>query len=376
MATNEVPKNEKIRKPTPKKEFSLNDFKKKIGAEDVPDKPMRWIHISDALKTAVGNSSLPVGYTSLLRGYTNSGKSTGLELAIVSAQKMGILPIIIDTENNLGIERLKKMGFDMESGFYIMIDNEYLLENFGKKHDKNRKQAAIEDMAECIHYFLDLQDNGELDCELLFAIDSIGTLDSIKTVNALEKDTSNNNQWNAGALASCMKYLLNTRIPNSRKINKKYTNTFIAVQKIWFDAQSGAGVVKHSGGEAVYSASRYILHYGGIQSHGTSKVLATSKGREVAFGIKVKVSVAKNHIDGELGGISLMGEIISTPHGFIGTEKEDIEKYKKEHIQNFRDVLGNDINIEDIETKYEKIREDGKIDFDFNSFNDVNEEFK
>ena len=367
----EVPANNPVvRKPTAKKEFSLNDFKKKVGGEDVPDKPMRWIKISDALKKAVGNSSLPLGYVSLLRGYTNTGKSTALECAIVNAQKMGVLPIIIDTENNLGIKRLVNMGFDMENDFYIMIDNEYLLENFGKKHDKNRKQAAIEDMAECIHYFIDLQENGELPYDILFAVDSIGTLDCIKSVNAQEKDSGNNNMWNAGALASSMKYLLNTRIPNSRKINKQYTNTFIAVQKIWFDSMQGAGCIRHSGGDAVYSASRYILHYGGTQSHGTSRVIGVCKSREVVLGIKVKIYIAKNHIDGELGGISLNGEIISTPHGFIGVDKEDIDRYKKEHIQYFRDVLGGDVDENEIETKFVEIKDSEKIDFNSNFENE------
>lgn len=374
MAKNsdEIISNDKVRKPTAKKSFSLEDFKKKVGAEDVPDKPKKWIFVSDALKEAVGNDSVPAGYVTLYRGYTNSGKSTALELTIVSAQKMGILPIIIDTENNLGIERLKKMGFDMENNFYIMIDNEYLLENFGKKHDKNRRQAAIEDMAECIHYFLDLQENGELPYDLLFAIDSIGTLDCVKTINAMEKDTSNNNQWNAGAMSLTMKYLCNTRIPNSRKINKQYTNTLVAVQKVWYDAQSGGqGTLRHFGGEALYSSARYIIGFGGTKSHGTSKVMAVYKLRQICFGVKSRASIVKNHIDGDLGGISLDGEVISTPHGFIGTSKADIEKYKKEHIQFFRNALGGEIDINDIETKYESIKDDDdKIDFNLDFDNE------
>ena len=364
----------KTKKAIGKKEFSLADFKKKVGAEDIPDKPMKRIFVSDALQESVGSSSIPAGHVVLYRGYTNVGKSTALELTIVNAQKMGILPIIIDTENNMGLKRLEKMGFDLENDFYIFIDNEYLLENFGKKHDKNRKQAAIEDMAECIHYFLDLQDNGELPYDLLFAVDSIGTLDCIKTVNALEKDTSTNNQWNAGALSISMKHLLNTRIPNSRKINKPYTNTFAAVQRVWFDSQSGMGTIRQSGGDAIYSASRYILHFGGVQSHGTSKVVAVSKGREVVFGIKVKVNVAKNHIDGDLGGISLNGEIISTPHGYIEANKDAIEKYKKEHIQFFRDALGGDVDCEDISTKVVTIKEDEKDSFDVDSFTPKDQE--
>jgi hypothetical protein len=362
---NIIPNNDKARKPTPKKEFSLSDFKKKTGSNDVPFKPFEWIRCSDAIAKAIGLPGIAKGYVNLCRGFSNTGKSTMLCESVVSAQKMGILPIIIDTENNLGRKRLELMGFDFDNDFFIMIDNEFLLEQFGKKQNKNRSEAAIEDLAKCMHYFLDLQENGELPFDLLFAVDSIGTLDCIKTIDAAEKDSNNNNMWNAGAMASAFKSLMNFRIPNSKKVDKQYTNTFVGVQKVWYDsAVGGQGVLRHSGGEALFSASRLIIHFGGNKTHGTSRVVATSKGKELTFGIKVAASVAKNHLDDIMGGIAFNDQdIISTPHGFIGAEKEDVENYKKEHLKYFRDVLGGDIDIEDIETKYIKIKNDEKIDF-------------
>jgi len=378
MATNEVPKNEKIRKPTPKKEFSLNDFKKKIGGEDIPFKPFEWIKLSKAYKEVSGYDGIAKGYINLASGWSNSGKSTVLCESIVSAQKSGILPIIIDTENNLGEKRLKLMGFDFDNDFYIKIDNEFMLENFGKKHNKNRKQAAIEDMAECIHYFLDLQENGDLPFELLFAIDSIGVLDCIKSIDAAEKDGSNNNMWNAGAYASAFKGLINFRIPNSKKINKQYTNTLVAAQKVWFDSMvGGQGTLRHSGGESFYSAARLICRFGGQKTHGTSKISCVARGIEVSFGVKSELNIVKSHIDSELGGISFKGnDIISTPHGFIGATKEDIDNYKKEHIQFFRSLLGGDINLNEIDIKESKIKDDEKASFDFNSFDNENSDFK
>lgn len=348
-----VPTN-KQRKPTAKKSFSLKDFKKNIGGEDVPDKPLKWISCSPALQKATGLPGFPMGYVSLARGFSNTGKSTAVCEAIVSAQQNGILPIIIDTENNLGYERLKMMGFDWD-GDYIMVDNEFLLEQFGKKKDKDRSEAAIEDMADAIKYFLTAQANGELPFDLLFAIDSLGTLDCIKTINAHEKDSSDNNMWNAGAFEKSFKYLLNNTIPNSRKENKEYTNTMVGVQKIWID-NMGAGVVKHKGGETFYYGSRLIFHFGGIAAHSTSVVKADCKKRSVAYGIDTKVNVAKNQIDGDLGGISLEGKIMSMPHGFIF--KEDLDKYKKNHIGYFRNILGDEsISANDIKNSFEENKE-------------------
>ncbi len=351
--TNEVPVNDRVRKPTSKKSFSLQDFKKKIGGQDVPDKPLRWIECSKSLQTATGLPGFPMGYVSLARGFTNTGKSTAICEGIVSAQKMGILPVIIDTENNLGTKRLEKMGFDWNAD-HILVDNEFLLEEFGRKQDKNRNEASIEDKAAAIQFLLKEQESGNLPYDLLFAIDSLGTLDCIRSINAMEKNTSDNNMWNAGAFEKSFKYLLNNTIPNSRKESKEYTNTMIGVQKIWID-NMGAGVVKHKGGETFYYGSRLIYHFGGIAAHGATKVSAQSKNRKVAYGIETNVSVAKNQIDGDLGGISFEGKIISTPHGFI--LPEEVDTYKKDNLLYFRNALGMDVTVDEIEDTYEVIKE-------------------
>jgi len=354
---NEVPTSP--RKPTGKKNFSLDDFKKKVGASDIPDKPLEWIKCEDALEKATGLPGFAKGYVNLCRGYSNTGKSTGICKGIVNAQKMGILPIIIDTENNLGIERLELMGFDW-NGDYILIDNEYLLENFGKKQDKDRYEGSIEDLARCMYYFLNEQAQGNLPYDLLFAIDSIGTLKCNKSIKAYELDDSDNNMWNAGAYEKNFMSMLNNSIPNSRKINKPYTNTIIAVQKIWYDSMNK--VVKHKGGETFYFGSRLIYNFGGIITHGTKRITATSKKREVAYGTEAKVNVAKNHVDGPLGGISMEGTIISTPHGFVFPE--DLDIYKKKNILYFRNLFQDmDINADEITMKSREVTESGDISF-------------
>lgn len=358
----EVPANNKQRKPTPKKSFSLQDYKQKNKMSDVPDKPLTWIPLSPSMIDATGLPGFAMGYVNLARGFSNTGKSTAICEGIVSAQKISarndialpILPIIIDTENNIGRERLTKMGFDW-GGDYIEIDNDYLLENFGKKQNPKRREAAIEDLAACIYHFIDEQEAGNLPFHLLFAIDSFGTLDCIRTIDAQAKDSSDNNMWNAGAFEKSFKYLLNNTIPSSRKETKEFTNTIIGVQKIWID-NMGAGVVKHKGGETFYYGSRLIYHFGGVAAHGTKKVTGTSKSREIAYGIETKVSVAKNQVDGPLGGVSFEGDIISTPHGFI--RKDGVDNYKKEHIRFFRDALGDpNINAGEIVDRYVEIKQ-------------------
>jgi hypothetical protein len=356
-----TPSSPAVRKPTPKKNFSLDNFKKKVGAEKIPSKPLIWIPIDDALEEATGMPGIPKGYVTLFRGYSNTGKSTALMRGIVNSQKMGILPIIIDTENNIdeGNERLTLMGFDW-NGDYILVKNKFLLDNFGKKQDKERKEASIEDMAKAVYYFLDQQDAGNLPFDLHFAIDSIGTLNCIKTINALEKNDSDNNMWNAGAYEKSFMSILNNTIPNSRRIDSPYTNTISAVQKIWYDSMNK--VIKHKGGETYFFGARLIYHFGGILTHGTARVTFTSKGRDVNFGFSNKVNIAKNHIDGEKGGISLEGKIASTPHGFVFGDDASINIYKKKHILHFRNIFEDDtLTPEDISMEEKEMNNDGNV---------------
>ncbi|MFA5366469.1 MAG: hypothetical protein WC333_00905 [Dehalococcoidia bacterium] len=359
----EVPANNPVvRKPTAKKTFSLDDFKKKEGIENIPDKPLEWIEMSPGVRRATGLPGFAKGYVNQVRGHTNTGKSTAICEALVSAQRMGIVPILIDTENNLrrGNYRLKELGFDFDN--YIYIDNDFILDKFGKLQDKDRKEASIEDLAKCFYYYLDKQAAGLLDVDLLFAIDSIGTLNCIKTINAQEKDDVQNNMWNAGAYEKAFMYLLNNTIPSSRKINKPHTNTVVATQKIWIDNMN-KGVVKHKGGETWNLGARLIFHMGGIITHGTKAATADSKKRTVSYGIETKISVAKNHIDGPLGGISMQGTIISTPLGFV--YPDDIEGFKKKNILYFRNLFEDDsINAEDLTLSTKNIDANGKISFE------------
>lgn len=361
-----VPKNDRVRKPTPKKTFSLDNFKKKIGGEDVPDKPLEWIRVDEALEEITGLPGFPKGYVSTCCGFSNSGKSTAVSKGIVSAQKMGLLPIIIDLENNLGKYRLGLMGFDWD-GDYIFIDNEYLLENFGKIQNKDRNYASIEDLANCIRFFLKEQDMGNLPYDLVFAIDSIGTLNCIKTIDAAEKNTTDSNFWNAGAYEKEFMYLFNDVIPNSRKIDKPYTNTVIAVQKIGRDAMNNTITMK--GGRMWEYVPRLQYYFGGILSKGVKKITATSLKREISYGVQVKVNILKNQIDGPLGGISMEGSIISVPHGFITVD--GIPEYKKKNILYFRKLFGNDNLTDDDITTGERIEDEtGKQIFDFVGSND------
>jgi hypothetical protein len=164
--------------------------------------------------------------------------------------------------------------------------------------------------------------------------------------------------WNAGAYEKSFMSLLNNAIPNTRKVDNEYVVTVVAVQKIWYDSMNK--VVKHKGGETWFFGSRLIYHFGGILTHGTRRVKATSKKRELNYGFENKVNIAKNHVDGDWGGISLEGKIISTPQGFIYGDKDHEDAYKKENILFFRNKFDDKtLDAKDIEFTKNDMDADG-----------------
>ncbi len=352
-----------------KKTFNLKSFKEDNNLDhNVKDKPLEFIPWSDAFYEATGIPGMAIGYLTLLRGYSNTGKSTGVYETISSALKMRdedgnpmYLPVLFDTENSWNWEHAKSIGvpvtevvneetgevsYDTDMLYY---DNEILLNLHGcykydeSKMGKNRRDVAVlEDVAREINILLEKQKSGELPVNLIFIWDSIGTLDCYKSVIS----GGSNNMWNAGALEQAFKQIINFKIPSSKKETSEYTNSFLCVQKIWFDSQSGGqGTVKHKGGEAFYYAARLIVHYGGIKAHGTSNISVVYQGNSTVIGMQTKISIVKNHING----IQYEGKkIAATPHGYINPDK--LDKYKKEHISYLSDkitnMMGHAVNVD------------------------------
>jgi RecA/RadA recombinase len=79
--------------------FSLDKFKANKGlASNVKFKEQKWIPFSPALQEALSIPGIPMGHNSMVRGKSNTGKSTMTIEVAVNAQKMGVLPVLIITE--------------------------------------------------------------------------------------------------------------------------------------------------------------------------------------------------------------------------------------------------------------------------------------
>jgi len=346
-----------------KKEFNLDEFLEKEGLnKSIDTKQLTWIPLSKAWHDALKLPGFPRGYFSIVRGFTNTGKSTAFYEAIAGAQAIGDLPVVIETEGNWNDDHARQIGVkyresvDKDTGEVLLkpefpiMNNSSLLARYSNYDYKDSKEKSsptrnvpvIEDVIRFISEMLDKQNDGTLPRNLCFIWDSIGTLNCFKSATS----PVSNNQWNAGAMGG-FQDILNHRIPSTRNKDSKYTNTFIAVQKIWIDNMNGGGI-KHRGGEFMFYNSRLIVHLGGQIAHGTVKLNAEALGQKFQYGIKTKIKCEKNHITG----LERSGSICSTPHGFINPD--ELTNYKKEHKKFIHDSL----NV-DYDTKINFTNEDG-----------------
>lgn len=325
-----------------KKSFSLSDFKSKLKVSDSELKEITWLPLSKAFQQETSLEGIPIGELTLIRGYSDTSKSSLMYEAMVSAQTNGYLPIIIDTENAMKKEYLTNLGFDFD-GDYLYIDSDYLVTNYGKKYNKDFSVPSIEDVSEFINEMLDKQESGELPMDIVIGWDSAGSCDSRKSLTAKEKDKEANNMWNAGAMEQSFKGICHHRIPSTRKINRNNTATLICVQKVWFDSQSGGqGTLRHKGGEALYSFSRLIIHAGGVKSRGVQKVSVIKNKKTTVLGSLVPIKIAKNHVSN----LTFDGTIFITAYGTrLQTEVND---FKNEKLNEILKDLGesDDSNLE------------------------------
>ena len=315
--------------------FSLDKFKANKGlGGNVKFKAQDWIPFSPALQEALSIPGCPMGHITMVRGRSNTGKSTtSIELA-VNAQKKGVLPVLIITEMKHDFNHWRTMGFEMTD----IVDETTgeILDHEGFFIYRDRSTInSIEDIAKFMIDMLSEQKKGNLPYDLLFLWDSVG---SIACDMSIEKGT-NNPMWNSGAIATQFGNFINQQIVLSRKESSKYTNTLLIVNKTGVApalTPMSQPRMTNKGGDTFYYDASLCLTFGNIMNAGTSKINAMKDKKKVEFALRTKIACDKNHING----ITTTGTIISTVHGFIKDDPNAIKKYKEEHSHEWNDILG------------------------------------
>ena len=318
-----------------KSAFSLDKFKQNKGlASNVKFKEQKWIPFSPALQETLSIPGIPMGHVAMVRGKSNTGKSTTSIEVAVNAQKMGVLPVLIITEMKHDWNHWKTMGFEI---------NDVVDENTGEVIDQDgffiyRDRSTLNSIEDIAAFIIDLlveQKKGNLPYDLLFLWDSVG---SIPCQMSIEQG-KNNPMWNAGAIATQFGNFVNQQIVMSRKESSKYTNTLFVVNKVGVApalTPMSQPKMTNKGGDTFYYDASLCFTFGNITNAGTSKIEATKDKKKVEFALRTKIACDKNHING----ITTKGTIVSTVHGFIKDDALAIKKYKDEHSHEWVDILG------------------------------------
>jgi len=315
--------------------FDLNAFKDKKGLkQNVKFKDQEWIPLSSAFQDVTSIPGIPMGHIVLLRGHSDTGKTTALLEAAVSAQKRGIMPVFIITEMKWSWDHAKMMGMevnevvDKKTGEIINYDGNFI-------YVDRESINSIEDVAGFILDLMDEQKKGNLPFDLLFLWDSIGSVPCEMSI----KSNKNNNEWNAGAMSTQFGNSVNQRITLSRKESSPYTNTLVCINKVWtLKAESPMGQPKlmNKGGYAMWFDSTFVVTFGNVMSAGTSKIKAIKDGKQVEFAKRVNIQIDKNHING----VTTRGKIVMTPHGFINDNDRELKGYKDDRKEDWKAILG------------------------------------
>ncbi len=320
-----------------KSKFNLASFKKsKFLDQSVKFKAQKWLPLSPAFNEVLSLPGIPMGHITLLRGHSDTGKTTAMLECAVAAQKAGVLPVFIITEMKWNWEHVKQMGFkinevwDKNTGELVDYDGDFI-------YIDRSTLGTVEDVAAFIVDLLHEQAQNRLPYDLLFLWDSVGSIPCKLSVES----NKNNNEWNAGAMSQSFGNFINQKIVLSRKENYPYTNTLVAVNKIWVDKPSmpmEQPKMKNKGGNTMFFDASVVVTFGNITNSGTNKIKATKGGKDVEFAKRTKVSMDKNHITG----VQTKGTVIMTVHGFIDDDKKAIDNYKKDHSEEWLRILGSD----------------------------------
>ena len=101
------------KKPLKKKASDFSSIRKKFSSSD-KYKEQKYFDLGEAFQKATGIPGPAMGQINMLLGHSDTGKTTALIKTAVDAQKKGILPVFIITEQKFSFEHAKQMGLETE----------------------------------------------------------------------------------------------------------------------------------------------------------------------------------------------------------------------------------------------------------------------
>lgn len=313
------------------KKKEIASFKDKFSSK-TKYKEIDFYYCGESFSKACGLPGPVMGGINMFLGHSNSSKTTAMILAAVDAQKKGHMPIFIITEKKWSWEHAIELGLNVTKN----DDGEWLGEFiFNDSFD------YIEQATEFVNDVLDAQDKGEINQNILFLWDSVGSIPCKMTYEG-----KGGKQHNASVLADKIGMGIHSRISKTKKDSAPYYATMVVINQPWVelpDGPWGQPQIKAKGGEALWLASSLVFLFGNEKKSGINHITATKNGRTITYAIRTKISILKNHVNG----ISFKdGKIIAIPQGYIDDTKEALDDYKKKYSKYWNEIIAGDGDLE------------------------------
>jgi RecA/RadA recombinase len=297
--------------------FNLEDYSNTEVKEEVEYKEDYHVNLDPVVQECIGMPGIRMGQMSCMYGLSDSGKTSLLIHAAIQAQKQGVIPILIITENKMDWARAAKMGLDLSKSKCILREDfEYLEDVY------NYISQKIEDVK-----------NGTLPRDVLILWDSVAATPSKES---LEIDANGNikKKYGPQKSASVIGYynpIIMKRVTSTRRTDSKGMVGLVMLTQAYVKPAEFAGGIATTvpnGGEKIWFPLSLCL-----EIKQGRQLSATIKGKDVIYATVCKVKVVKNH----LTGLSHNGEFVITSKGLIKNDPKALTDYK-DSIRSEEDV--------------------------------------
>lgn len=290
-------------------------------------KKQEYVVMPKPIQEALGMPGFPLGGTSAMYGLSDCGKTGILLAAAAAAQRQGILPIIIITENKTNINRIRAAGIDTSKAI-IKEDLKYLEHVYDyismKVHEIKSGKLPMN-----VHFFWDS----------VAGTPSVDSVEITKEGKIIKKFT---NQKNANVIGF-YNPIIASLISETRQVGCPHTAGLTMLTQAYVkpaEFPGGPITIVPNGGEKIWFPLSLV-----VEVKEGRRLKATHKGRDIEYGLISRLKVKKNHINE----LNCEGEAVLLGTEILENDKKIIDEYKENNRDKWATLLENAFKTEDEE---------------------------
>ena len=294
-----------------KEEFNLEDWASNDGKVEVKYKPEEVIPVTEVFAQAMNRSGIKLGEMTTFYGLSDSGKTSLLIHIAAQAQKQGIIPILIITENKMDWNRAQRMGLDIsKSKCIIREDLQYLEEVY------NYISRTVEAVK-----------SGKLPSNVIMLWDSVASTPSEESME-IDKDGNIKKKYGPQKNAAVIGYynpIIAKRIASTKQEDSKFSLGLVALTQAYVkppDFPGAPSTIVPNGGEKIWFPLSLCVE---VKEGGS--LSATHKGRKITYGKVCKLKVRKDHGND----FTTEGEFVITADELLPNDKVALDAYRETH---------------------------------------------